>query len=138
MLLQAFIFPAVKWSLSSQCFSLMFKSRQIISASDPIMFLHILLLFWSAVIYCSACALKLPLNPQSCGSDSCSRTERRCFNARIIEFKVWAMVSFCLNRENRFWINWTLGKCAQVQAQIERDGKRLACMQAIREGSWRA
>lgn len=70
----------------------------------------LLLLFRHAAIYCSACASKLPLNLLGCGPDSCSRFQCCCFNTWIREFKVWAMVSFWLNWENKFSFNWMAGK----------------------------
>jgi len=47
-----------------------------------------LLNFRLTVIYCSACASKLPLNLHSCGSDRCSHIQQCCFNAWIRELKV--------------------------------------------------
>ncbi len=104
-----------------------------------------LLLFWLAVIYCFAFASKLPLNPHDCGPDSCSHFHCCCLNTWIREFKVWAMVSFWLNCENKFSFNSMLGKIHATKyththslshTHTHTHTDLLACMWQIREGGW--
>lgn len=92
--------------LSCQCF--LFEGK--VETDNICSRFHIVsdlrLLFRFNVIYCSACAPKLPLNTHGWGPDSCSPVQCRCFNTWISEFRVWAMVSFWLNQENAFLIEF--------------------------------
>lgn len=73
-----------------------------------------LLLFRLAVIYCAACASGLEFNLLSCGPDSCFHIHR-CLNTWNGDFYVWAIVSFWLNWENKFWFSPMLGKIHTVK-----------------------
>lgn len=126
-LLTWFIIQAIKRGLSCQCF--LFEGK--VETDNIYSRFHIVsdlrLLFRFNVIYCSACAPKLPLNTHGWGPDSCSPIQCRCFNTWISEFRVWAMVSF--------WLNW--GK--YISHWIRCSGKhtrRSAGAHSIKEGGW--
>lgn len=111
----------------------MFKSQQIISAQGPILSLTsppppAWFTFEFAVIYCSACASKLALNPHSCGSDSCSRVQLHRFNAWIRWFRVWAMASFWLKWENGFTFNLMLAENTYGVAHTHRSAGVCVCV----------
>lgn len=85
---------AIKWGLSSHCFSLMLKSRQITSAPGSILSPSSPSFLGPALIYRFVCAQNYHLTPHDCGPDSVF-----CFQCRpcITDFTARAMISFEAN-----------------------------------------